>query len=51
MRAAEWLSRRRALKRAIDESPLPVGDGMMGRESARAHVVTFAINACYDDRR
>lgn len=38
------------LKRALDEAPLPIGESMMARE-ARAHVVTLAINAYYDDRR
>jgi hypothetical protein len=37
------------LKRALDE-PLPIGESMMARET-RAHVVTLAINAYYDDRR
>jgi hypothetical protein len=39
------------LKRALDETPFPSGHNSMAREEARAHVVTLAINAYYDDRR
>jgi hypothetical protein len=39
------------LKRALDEMPFPTGHNPMAREEARAHIVTLAINAYYDDRR
>ena len=39
------------LKRALDEAPYPIDQSPTAREEARAHVVTLAINAYYDDRR